>query len=312
MNASTPSPFLVANRVRTGAETWTARYPIGVQQLAPVLLVPDAVKRIPDSTASSQSPQGEPRRIPVWKRVLDVSCILFAAPSLAPVMLLMALLIKCVSRGPVLFKQERVGYRGTRFQCFKFRTMMVTNDQTTHHQHVEELMATNVPMTKMDAKGDPRIIPLGRLFRATGLDELPQLINVLRGEMSLVGPRPCLPFEYARYQAWQKARFNSLPGLTGLWQVSGKNRTTFVEMVQLDIQYARELTLWKDLQILLKTLPAVIVQTQELVEAPQTHRPSSWPGRPAAESGSVMYRQGRVASAALPESNTQIGMSEGL
>ena len=97
-------------------------------------------------------------------------------------------------------------------------------------------MDSNTPMTKMDSKGDPRIIPFGWLLRSSGLDELPQLINVLRGEMSLVGPRPCLPYEYDRYLPWQRERFAAVPGLTGLWQVSGKNRTTFVEMIQLDIK----------------------------------------------------------------------------
>lgn len=262
--------------------------------------------------AAQLPPEGS-RRIPVWKRVLDVTCILFAAPSLLPVMVLLAILIKCVSRGPVFFRQERVGYWGSRFQCFKFRTMVATNDQTTHHRHVEELMAANVPMTKLDVKGDPRIIPLGRLLRATGLDELPQLINVLRGEMSLVGPRPCLPVEYARYQSWQKERFSTLPGLTGLWQVSGKNRTTFVEMVQLDIQYARELSLWNDLQILLRTLPAVIVQTQEMVDgaAESGDSPRSRRGT-ALNTGSAALRSGRLPTVAFSKSTRLPRVEEGL
>src|SRR5208337_4939378 len=127
-------------------------------------------------------------------------------------------------------------------------------------RHLEQLIQTDRPMTKLDASGDPRIISFGRLLRATGLDELPQLINVLRGEMSLVGPRPCLPYEYNKYQRWQKERFDTLPGLTGLWQVGGKNKTTFTEMICLDIRYARTRTLWLDLEILLKTFPAIVVQ----------------------------------------------------
>jgi len=172
-------------------------------------------------------------------------------------------LVRIVSQGPVLFRQERVGYLGQRFMCFKFRTMYVNADTAVHQGHLDQLMDLDTPLVKMDAKGDPRIIPFGRLLRASGLDELPQLINVLRGEMSLVGPRPCLPYEYNKYQRWQKERFNTLPGLTGLWQVCGKNKTTFTEMICLDIRYARARTLWLDLKILLMTFPAVMVQVLE-------------------------------------------------
>jgi len=119
------------------------------------------------------------------------------------------------------------------------------------------LMGTEAPMTKLDARKDPRLIPLGALLRATGLDELPQLINVVRGEMSIVGPRPCIPYEYELYQPWQRRRFDAVPGLTGLWQVSGKNRTTFNEMIRLDIEYSERLSFWLDLQIILRTLPAL-------------------------------------------------------
>jgi len=173
------------------------------------------------------------------------------------------LLVRIVSHGPVLFRQERVGYLGRRFMCFKFRTMYVNADTAIHQGHLDQLMDLDTPLVKMDAKGDPRIIPFGRLLRASGLDELPQLINVLRGEMSLVGPRPCLPYEYNKYQRWQKERFNTLPGLTGLWQVCGKNKTTFTEMICLDIRYARARTLWLDLKILLMTFPAVMAQVLE-------------------------------------------------
>ena len=195
--------------------------------------------------------------------MLDVLLILLALPFLIPFGLLIALLIRSVSKGPVLFRQERVGYLGRRFMCFKFRTMFVDADTTTHQGYLQELMNSNTPMQKMDSKGDPRIIPFGLLLRASGLDELPQLINVLRGEMSLVGPRPCLPYEYDKYLPWQKKRFGTAPGLTGLWQVSGKNKTTFVEMIQLDIKYARNKNLWWDLEIILMTIPALIIQMLE-------------------------------------------------
>jgi lipopolysaccharide/colanic/teichoic acid biosynthesis glycosyltransferase len=198
-----------------------------------------------------------------WKRTLDVVLVLLALPFLTPLVLLIVLVIRSVSEGPVLFRQERVGYRGRRFMCFKFRTMFIDADSALHQGHLHHLMNSNTPMIKMDSKGDPRIIPFGVLLRASGLDELPQLINVLRGEMSLVGPRPCLPYEYEKYLPWQKERFDSLPGLTGLWQVSGKNKTTFLEMIQLDIRYAKNKNLWWDLKIILMTVPAVIIQLLE-------------------------------------------------
>ncbi len=203
------------------------------------------------------------RRVLRWKRILDISVVLLALPLLLPLMLFVAALIRIVSAGPVLFKQERVGYLGRRFMCFKFRTMFVGADAAAHQGHLRYLIDSNTPMTKMDSKGDPRIIPFGLLLRSSGLDELPQLINVLRGEMSLVGPRPCLPYEYEKYLPWQQERFATIPGLTGFWQISGKNRTTFVEMIQLDIRYAREKNLWFDIKILLWTIPALITQVWE-------------------------------------------------
>jgi len=209
------------------------------------------------------SPVG-PARIPLWKRVLDVACVLLTIPLLLPVALVIAVMIKIGSRGPVLFRQERVGYQGRRFVCLKFRTMFVGADAAVHQGHWNNLITSNVPMKKMDLHGDPRLIPGGRLLRVSGLDELPQIINVLWGEMSLVGPRPCIPYEYEKYLTWQRERFNTLPGLTGLWQVSGKNRTTFVEMMHLDIEYVRNKTLWLDLKIIAKTIPALIVQMYDM------------------------------------------------
>jgi len=198
-----------------------------------------------------------------WKRVLDITCIFVALPVLVPVFLLIAAGIKCVSPGPVLFLSERVGYRGRRFICFKFRTMKVNADCDTHRRHLADLMRSDAPMVKMDANGDPRLIPLGKILRATGMDELPQLLNVLGGEMSLVGPRPCLPYEFESYLPEQKRRFDSLPGLTGLWQVSGKNKTTFSEMIAFDIKYAETKSLWLDLRIMARTLPAILTQVRE-------------------------------------------------
>jgi exopolysaccharide production protein ExoY len=201
--------------------------------------------------------------VPYWKRALDIFVVLIALPLVIPLALVIAVLIRSVSVGPVLFRQERVGYFGKRFMCFKFRTMFVGVDAAGHQGHLWNLMTSNAPMTKMDSEGDPRIIPFGLLLRSSGLDELPQVINVLRGEMSLVGPRPCLSYEYEKYLPWQQERFTTVPGLTGLWQVNGKNRTTFVEMIQLDITYARSKNLWLDLKIILQTIPALIFQVLE-------------------------------------------------
>jgi lipopolysaccharide/colanic/teichoic acid biosynthesis glycosyltransferase len=195
--------------------------------------------------------------LPVWKRALDLAFILAMAPGLVILGAGVAFLVFCGSREAVFFRQRRVGYKGREFTCYKFRTMRVDAEVATHCDHFRQLMESDVPMTKLDARNDPRLVPMGAALRATGLDELPQLINILRGEMSLVGPRPCIPYEYERYQSWQQRRFAAVPGLTGLWQVSGKNRTTFNEMIRLDIEYSERKSLWLDLKIILKTFPAL-------------------------------------------------------
>jgi len=133
-------------------------------------------------------------------------------------------------------------------------------DTAVHEAHMARLIETNGPMTKLDAHGDNRLIPCGRMLRAAGVDELPQLINVLRGEMSIVGPRPCLPSEYDKHLPWQKERFHTLPGLTGLWQVSGKNRTTINEMIEIDIRYVRTRSPLLDLKIMIMTIPVLLVE----------------------------------------------------
>jgi exopolysaccharide production protein ExoY len=193
-----------------------------------------------------------------------------ALPLILPLAVVIGVVIRLVSTGPILFKQERVGYRGGRFLCLKFRTMFCGAETVTHQGHLQQLMDSDVPMTKMDSKGDSRIIPFGKLLRASGLDELPQLVNVFKGEMSLVGPRPCLPYEAAKYLPWQLERFNAAPGLTGLWQVSGKNRTTFTKMIQLDIEYSRSKTLLLDLKIIFKTIPALLVQLRDARQQKKT------------------------------------------
>lgn len=142
--------------------------------------------------------------------------------------------------------------------------MRVAAETASHEGHLKHLMRSNSAMTKLDSVGDPRLISGGRLLRACGLDELPQILNVLRGEMSLVGPRPCVPYEYEIYSSYERLRFATLPGLTGLWQVSGKNRTTFSEMIDLDIQYAENKSLGMDVKIILKTLPALMGQISDI------------------------------------------------
>jgi exopolysaccharide production protein ExoY len=207
---------------------------------------------------------GEAMNFPRWKRVLDIALVLLAFPCWLPVMVFVMLWIKAASRGPVFYRQERIGYRRARFMLFKFRTMHVNAETRTHEEYFAHLMRADCPMTKMDAEGDARLISCGRFLRASGLDELPQIFNVLRGEMSLVGPRPCLPNEFRRYEAWQKQRVNAPPGLTGYWQVNGKNKTTFKEMIAMDIFYGRNMSVWLDLRIILKTIPTLIWQTLEL------------------------------------------------
>lgn len=201
--------------------------------------------------------------MPRWKRALDITLIILAFPIILPVMFCIALIVRLSSDGPILFRQERVGFLGKKFMCFKFRTMIAGIETKSHEGHLENLMASNKPMVKMDAKNDPRIIMFGGPLRSSGLDELPQIINVLRGDMSLVGPRPCTPFEFGKYKPAHKERFKTVPGLTGLWQVSGKNNTTFEEMIQLDVNYIKRKSLWLDIWIIVKTIPALLIQMIE-------------------------------------------------
>jgi lipopolysaccharide/colanic/teichoic acid biosynthesis glycosyltransferase len=202
-------------------------------------------------------------KVPLSKRILDILCLILAFPTLLPLFVGIAAFIKIVSPGPVFFRQERVGFMGRKFWIYKFRTMQVNAETQTHQNHLKELIQSNTPMVKMDTKGDPRVIKFGGILRSSGLDELPQLINVFRGEMSLVGPRPCTPFEYEQFQPWHKQRFRALPGLTGLWQVSGKNKTAFGEMIKLDIRYANECSLWLDIKIMFLTFPVLLGQIKE-------------------------------------------------
>jgi lipopolysaccharide/colanic/teichoic acid biosynthesis glycosyltransferase len=197
------------------------------------------------------------RRVPGWKRAADRLGAALALLLASPLFLAICLYIKLVSPGPVLFRQTRIGYKGRPFTFLKFRTMHPDNDASSHRDHLKSLIRSDAPMLKLDSTDDPRIIPGARILRRACLDELPQLFNVLKGEMSLVGPRPCLPYEVEEYRRWHTHRFDVLPGLTGLWQVSGKNRLSFQQMIRLDIAYALSLNLLQDLKILLLTGPAI-------------------------------------------------------
>lgn len=203
-----------------------------------------------------------PASMPHWKRILDLICVGLTLPVWLPLMIVVMLWIRLVSPGPLFFRQPRVGYRRRQFMIFKFRTMRVNAETRTHAEYFARLMREDCPMTKLDG-GDPRLISCGRFLRASGLDELPQIFNVIWGDMSLVGPRPCLPHEFERYEVWQQQRVNVLPGLTGYWQVNGKNHTTFSEMIAMDIFYSRNMSLLLDMAIILKTIPALVTQTLE-------------------------------------------------
>jgi lipopolysaccharide/colanic/teichoic acid biosynthesis glycosyltransferase len=222
----------------------------------------EAIRAVPPASQANGTGQTESVPIPRWKRILDLTCIWLTAPLWGLVMALVAIWILLVSPGPLLFRQERVGYRGRRFMILKFRTMKINAETQVHEGYFERLMQADCPMTKLDCQ-DARLIRGGRPLRALGLDELPQIFNVLRGEMSLVGPRPCTPHEFARYQPGQRERVNAPPGLTGYWQVNGKNKTTFSRMIEMDKFYATNMSLKMDLAIMLRTLPAIAVQVLE-------------------------------------------------
>jgi exopolysaccharide biosynthesis polyprenyl glycosylphosphotransferase len=199
------------------------------------------------------------------KRASDIVISFVAVVLLAPVWLVLSILVKRDSSGPVLFRQERVGMDGRIFLCYKFRTMHADADDTVHRaayrkniEGVEDANAGNdhAPVFGK-VKDDPRVTRTGRWLRRSSLDELPQLLNVLKGDMSIVGPRPPIPYEVEEYDIWHRKRLDMKPGITGLWQVSGRNRLTFEEMVRTDLYYIENWSLWLDLKIVLLTLPAV-------------------------------------------------------
>jgi exopolysaccharide biosynthesis polyprenyl glycosylphosphotransferase len=196
------------------------------------------------------------------KRAMDIAGSLFAIILFSPVFLAIAIAVKLSSKGPVFFKQQRVGEYGSRFTFLKFRSMYVNNSAEKHKEYVKKLIAGQAEKKEngtFKLTDDPRITPVGKWIRRTSLDELPQFFNVLRGDMSLVGPRPPLPYEVEAYDVWHRRRLlEARPGITGLWQVNGRCRTKFDEMVRLDLQYARKQSLLLDVKILLRTPAAVL------------------------------------------------------
>src|SRR6266480_961138 len=208
-------------------------------------------------------PDAPVHSVPGWKSALDITCILLALPIWLPLMILLMAVTRLASPGPIFYRQKRVGFGGKHFLIWKFRTMKVSADTQAHEHYFQELMRVDRPMIKLDTYGDPRLAPFGRFLRASGLDELPQIFNVLCGGMSLVGPRPCTPNEFAHYELWQRDRVNGLPGLTGYWQVNGKNKTTFNEMIVMDLFYLKNLSILLDLKIMLKTCAVIAAQLVE-------------------------------------------------
>jgi len=205
-----------------------------------------------------------------FKRALDIKGSLAGLLLFSPLFIIISLLIKATTKGPVFFKQQRVGQFGKKFTFLKFRSMYVNNDSTIHREYVTNLIKGNTTCGQSESagekapvykiKGDPRITPIGRFLRKSSLDELPQFLNVLKGDMSLVGPRPPIPYEFENYDTWHRERLIKMkPGITGLWQVVGRSTTSFDEMVRLDVKYLRKWSLWWDVAIIFKT-PLVMLK----------------------------------------------------
>jgi len=204
----------------------------------------------------------------VMKRMMDILGSVLALVLFSPVFLLSALAIKATSEGSIFFRQRRIGQHGKSFVFLKFRSMYVNNDAGVHKQYVQQLIAGKANKQPMNGNHqgvyklteDPRITRVGALLRKTSMDELPQFINVLKGDMSLVGPRPPIPYEVEAYDIWHRRRLlEAKPGITGLWQVCGRSSVNFDDMVRLDLQYARTWSLWMDIKILLRTPAAVLL-----------------------------------------------------
>ncbi len=211
------------------------------------------------------------------KRIMDVALAIIALVILAIPMMLVALAIKLTSRGPIIFVQERVGSRRTKnangevvwevqtFRFYKFRSMTQNADESAHAAFITDWVNGNIGANagadeevEYKMSNDPRITPVGKIIRKTSIDELPQLFNILKGEMSFVGPRPVPVYEFEQYQKWHRKRMNTLPGLTGLFQVEARGRAPIEEQIRMDLDYIYTQSLWGDIKIILRTVPAVL------------------------------------------------------
>ncbi len=194
------------------------------------------------------------------KRLFDLIMSFAAVIIFSPLFIIIALLVKLTSKGPIIYSQIRVGKNGKQFKFFKFRTMIIEgeDDFARREKMLRFMKGYESNSTDMKITSDWRITKIGRLLRKTSLDEIPQLFNVIKGDMSLVGPRPCLVYEYENYDSWQKRRLNVLPGCTGIWQVIGRSSVSFKDSVVLDLYYVNNISPWMDLQLILKTLPVML------------------------------------------------------
>jgi len=234
-------------------ESWNQN---GTERTADLKLYPDLAEK------------ASKKRLPiVVKRGIDILGSALLLLVLSPILAAIALAIKLTSKGPVIFEQERLGQFGTKFKCLKFRTMYTNNDPKIHREYVQNFIAGQTQVSEPNGDepvvykltNDPRVTAVGRFLRKTSLDEFPQFWNVLRGEMSLVGPRPPVTYEFEMYDYWHRRRVLELkPGVTGLWQVNGRSRTCFDDMVRLDLRYSQTWSLWLDFKILLATPLAVV------------------------------------------------------
>jgi lipopolysaccharide/colanic/teichoic acid biosynthesis glycosyltransferase len=231
----------------------------------------DTAQKFQQLTESLASPAGVRLRGRMWserlaKRLIDVGAALSVAILGFPFFLAVALLIKLTSRGPVFYSQKRIGEHGEVFTLFKFRTMRQDSDDSIHREFTRSFIEGRMPNSSLDEKtpsvykltNDPRVTSVGNFLRKTSLDELPQFINILKGEMTIVGPRPPLQYELEHYEEWHKLRLEVRPGLTGLWQVSGRSSVPFNEMVKLDLYYIEHWSLLLDLKIMLRTIPVML------------------------------------------------------
>jgi lipopolysaccharide/colanic/teichoic acid biosynthesis glycosyltransferase len=240
----------LASRIRISTHVFPSSNDLGTDP-ADLILYPE----LPHQSQSRKTAR-------LLKRVIDVVGTFLLLCLLAPILVLIALVIKLSSKGPVIFRQARVGECGQLFSFWKFRSMYVDSDAAIHKEYVTNFISREQPAaetgTVYKITNDPRITPVGRFLRKTSLDELPQLWNVIRGEMSLVGPRPPLPYELDCYALWHRRRvLEGKPGITGLWQVTGRSRTNFNDMVRLDLRYVQQWSIWLDIKILLQTPKAV-------------------------------------------------------